>query len=110
MESPGYVSETLPFILKTPLTPLGLMCGTFPVISLEVVALPLHYRTVYTLLSCVETEFPPCFAESPHEVLLGEKAQGLARGGSSHLSVWVPCGCLLTKPCEDRWSRTDCSA
>ena len=39
MESPGYVSETLPFILKTLLTPLGLMFGTSPVISLELVAL-----------------------------------------------------------------------
>lgn len=52
MESRGYVSETLPFTLKTLLTPLGLTFGTFPVISLELVALTKGVPCLCTVEQC----------------------------------------------------------
>lgn len=51
-ESRGYVSETLPFTLKTLLTPLGLTFGTFPVISLELVALTKGVPCLCTVEQC----------------------------------------------------------
>lgn len=53
MEFHGYVSETLPFFLKTPLIPLGLMFGTFPVISLELVALTKGVPCLCTIERCI---------------------------------------------------------
>lgn len=53
MESRGYVSETLSFILKTLLTPLGLMFGTLPVISLELVALTKGVPCLCTVEQCI---------------------------------------------------------
>lgn len=53
MESCGYVSETLPFILKTLLTPLDLTFGTFPVISLKLLALTKGVPCLYTVEQCI---------------------------------------------------------